>query len=144
MKKNFSIIPVILLSVGCASQRIHTYQTTERIHFNFNKSDVHESDKERLGWVARIMKKDTRAIVIVEGHTDRIGSHRYNEILAEKRARAVRAYLGTLGADPARMTMLSKGKREPLTNEISKSADAMNRRVEIIMTSTTKPKAREP
>lgn len=144
MKKSFSIVPVILLSVGCASQRISTFQTTERVHFSFNKADIRESDKEKLGWVAKILKKDVRALAIIEGHTDRIGSVPYNEILAEKRARAVRAYLWSLGADPARMTMLSKGKREPLLKETSKKADEINRRVEIITTSTIKGKVREP
>lgn len=140
MKKIILILPMILLGVGCASQRINTFQTNERVHFNFNKSEVRESDKEKLGWIAKILKKDTAATAIIEGHTDRVGSARYNEILAENRARSVRVYLWLLGGDPSRMTMLSKGKREPLIKGTSKNADEENRRVEIIVTSTLKEK----
>ncbi|QQR81239.1 MAG: OmpA family protein [Deltaproteobacteria bacterium] len=84
--------------------------------------------------------RDASATAIIEGHTDRIGSTRYNEILAEKRARSVRVYLWSLGGDPARMTMLSKGKRELLIKGNSRKADEENRRVEIVVTSTLKIK----
>lgn len=146
-------IGVILMTIGlfftgCASQRGASVQRPslagQRVYFNFARSDIRPSEREKLGAVANILKSDRKAAVLLEGHTDKVGPSRYNEILAENRARAVRAYLWTLGADPSRMTMISKGEREPIAKGSTRKDHQQNRRVELWMTLTSTKSGRKP
>jgi OmpA-OmpF porin, OOP family len=51
------------------------------------------------------------------GHADRIASHSYNQELSEERAQTVKAYLATLGFDPATIYSEGHGETEPVTRE---------------------------
>ena len=53
--------------------------------------------------------------VTIEGHADQRGTTEYNLALGERRANAVKSYLGSLGIDPARVLIISYGK-ERLAN----------------------------
>ena len=48
--------------------------------------------------------------VTIEGHTDQRGTTEYNLALGERRAKAVKSYLTSLGIDPARILIISYGK----------------------------------
>ncbi len=142
--KSFLLLLVIVLT-GCASQRqiVPRVEEKERVFFAFNRWRIADSQKSKLQQVADRLKQDERSFTILEGHTDRIGSARYNEILAENRSRAVRVYLSNLGVDPSRMTITSKGKRKPLSLGGTQDDHQKNRRVEILMTVMDK-KRRKP
>ncbi len=65
--------------------------------------------------------------ITVEGHTDRIGSAAYNQILSVKRAEAMKSYLVTQGGqDPTKITALGKGESQPVT-QVSDCPDSMPR-----------------
>ena len=69
------------------------------------------------------------AKIVIEGHTDAVGSAEYNLRLSSQRADAVRCYLITHhGIDPARLRVVGMGKFAPL-NKASPTAPE-NRRVE--------------
>ena len=51
--------------------------------------------------------------VIIEAHTDRLGSQEYNQKLSERRAESVKQYLVTRGVDPAKVETLGMGKTVP-------------------------------
>lgn len=139
--KGAALITIGLLAAGCASQRAalgpQMSKERERIYFDFDRAQIRTSEKEKLAKVANLLKTDRKSTAVLEGHTDRIGPSRYNEILAENRARAVRAYLWTLGSDPRQMPMLSKGEREPVALGHTRNDHQLNRRVEIFMTVTS-------
>lgn len=133
-----SILTILLLLVsGCAQTRTLSRAPVEphrqTVHFGFNKTSVRAEDRGILKDVAFDLKRKQKAVAIVEGHADKVGSARYNEILAERRARAVRVYLRNLGADHRRLTILSKGEREPVAHGWTGADHQQNRRVEIIM-----------
>lgn len=138
MKMKILFLLVLLAAVGCAQR--HTIRQIDvrsyprqTVHFGFDKSKVQEQDRKALENVVSNLKAKPKAVAIVEGHTDKVGPARYNEILAEKRARAVRVYLRNLGANHRRLTILSKGEREPAVKGWTHEAHQQNRRVEIIM-----------
>ncbi len=65
--------------------------------------------------------------IIVEGHTDTVGSQRYNQTLSERRARAVVDYLAnTFDLSPSRFS--STGKGETQLHDQDNPAAAVNRR----------------
>ncbi len=51
--------------------------------------------------------------VVIEGHTDRMGSHQYNQKLSERRAESVKTYLVSKGTDSDRIETLDMGKTVP-------------------------------
>ena len=81
--------------------------------FEFNKSVLRASAKTRLDAVAA-KARDCASIklLLVTGHTDRIGSADYNQRLSELRAAAVAAYLGSKGLGGAQIA--GAGKTLPI------------------------------
>jgi OOP family OmpA-OmpF porin len=69
--------------------------------------------------------------VRVEGHTDSIGTQRYNQKLSERRADAVKAYLVQQGLSPAVIVTESFGEDKPIATNKTREGRAQNRRVEV-------------
>lgn len=59
-------------------------------HFEYNKADFKGAPKEWECLVCRARERDNK--VTITGHTDRIGSQKFNLPLSEKRAEAVKPY----------------------------------------------------
>ena len=81
--------------------------------FEFNKSALRASAKSRLDAIVT-KSKDCASIkmLLVTGHTDRIGSADYNQRLSELRAAAVAGYLGSKGLGGAQIA--GAGKTLPI------------------------------
>lgn len=132
------IVFIMLAAAGCAGKggvRQRPAHTSEAIratvHFGFNRADISKEARQTLDDAAAKIAKNPTARTIIEGHTDLVGSDYYNDILAEKRARSVGAYLMQAGADFMKLTFISKGKREPIVAAKGRLANKRNRRVEI-------------
>jgi peptidoglycan-associated lipoprotein len=68
------------------------------VHFEFASSALREADRPVLDRFAGVVKEYyPGALVTVEGFTDPAGSAAYNRRLGQRRAEAVREYLGTAG-----------------------------------------------
>jgi peptidoglycan-associated lipoprotein len=72
--------------------------------------------------------------VSIEGHCDSRGSAEYNLALGSRRANAVKEYLTSLGVPAARMTVISKGKEQPVCSENVESCWQQNRRGHFLLT----------
>jgi len=70
---------------------------------------------------------------VIEGHTDLTGSPQHNQALSERRAEAVKRYLVEHGIAPERLTTVGYGSSRPLTTDPSPAAQAMNRRVTLVV-----------
>ncbi len=53
-------------------------------------------------------------VVLVIGHTDRIGSDAYNQKLSEKRANIIKDHLVSHGIDASRLRAIGKGELQPI------------------------------
>lgn len=87
-----------------------------------------------LDKVANIMKTYPSYHLIVEGHTDVLGSKEYNYWLGSSRAAAMKAYLVSRGVNAERIRIHSHGKDRPLTLDNSSEGRRTNRRVEFTFT----------
>jgi peptidoglycan-associated lipoprotein len=68
------------------------------VHFEFASSELREADRPVLDRFGSVVKEYyPGALVTVEGFTDPAGSAAYNQRLGQRRAEAVREYLGTAG-----------------------------------------------
>lgn len=102
----------------------------KNIHFDYDKSDIKESDRALLQGIADFLKAYPTAKLEIEGHCDERGTNEYNLALGNKRAAAALAYLKTLGVDEARFTTISYGKEKPLCTEAKEACWSQNRRGE--------------
>ena len=98
------------------------------VHFDFNKSDILESDKPILVAIAAFMKDYPQANVFIDGNCDERGTVEYNLALGERRAHAGMAYLVGLGVPSAHLATLSYGKEKPVCTELIESCWVRNRR----------------
>ena len=88
-------------------------------------------DKACLDDVASKLRQDPRSRVVIVGYAD--GKERYPDVIARKRAEAVKAYLvKERGIDEARITARSAGATKPLDSGPSAAARSRNRRVDVI------------
>ena len=99
--------------------------------FDFDKSVIKPEGRARLDSFAKQLIGVKYELVIVIGHTDSIGTDRYNMRLGTRRAEAVKAYLISKGIAANQIQTISKGKREPIADNKTVQGRALNRRVVI-------------
>ncbi|TJZ73853.1 OmpA family protein [Chitiniphilus eburneus] len=109
--------PAAVVPAPAVSTKKFTLQA--EVLFDFNKSVLKPSGKDALDQlyneVANLDPKEGAAVVV--GHTDRIGSEKYNEELGYRRAKAVQDYLISKGAPADRISAETRGKSEPVTGD---------------------------
>ncbi|MFP3676659.1 OmpA family protein [Pseudomonas sp. SIMBA_041] len=99
--------------------------------FAFNQSDLTPSAQNQLtALMPKLQSADVVSIKVV-GHTDSVGSDAYNQMLSERRATSVAAYLMNQGLDPNKLTSEGKGESEPIADNATDEGRAKNRRVEL-------------
>jgi peptidoglycan-associated lipoprotein len=108
------------------------------IHFDFDKSDIREGDRAVLSKNADTLKKYDFLRVTVEGHCDERGTVEYNLALGERRAKAARDYLVSLGVPAERLKTVSYGKEVPVCQESNETCWQRNRRAHFTVTGKTK------
>jgi outer membrane protein OmpA-like peptidoglycan-associated protein len=109
---------------------------SDYLKFDFDKAELHQSDKELLSRIAGILMTSPDYTISVNGHTDDVGTDEYNQKLSERRAQAVRDYLVKAGLPAEIFTVTGHGKRRPLVPGTSEKARAKNRRVELGIVNT--------
>ena len=101
----------------------------QAIYFGFDASTLSKEATETLARNAELLlKKAPGAVIRIEGNCDERGSDEYNLALGEKRAKAAKSYLVTLGVPAERLTTISYGKEKPLDAGHDEAAWAKNRR----------------
>jgi OmpA-OmpF porin, OOP family len=86
--------------------------------FGFDKDVLKDEGKKVLDVeVVEKMKAHPEVeLVLITGHTDRIGDDKYNQKLSERRAAAVKKYLASQGIEESRLHAVGKGEAEPVAD----------------------------
>ncbi len=101
--------------------------------FAFNQSTLLPSAQTTLKQVAETILGSEGRRLLVEGHTDSIGSASYNYRLSQRRADAVRSFLISSGYPSELIEARGIGKDRPVASNANAEGRANNRRVEIII-----------
>lgn len=102
--------------------------------FTTGKTDLLPIAREKLEKVAEVLQQqDPNKKIVVEGHTDSIGTEAANMNLSQRRADAVREFLVSRGVEPDRISGVGKGESQPVADNKSPEGRANNRRVEIVV-----------
>ena len=84
--------------------------------------------------VARNLQTHRNSTVLVEGHTDNVGSYAFNQDLSERRALAVAQILINNGTASSRVSAIGRAFSAPVASNSTAAGRAQNRRVAIIIT----------
>jgi OOP family OmpA-OmpF porin len=117
--------------------RFEKYTLSATELFAFNSANL-QMPQPKLDEIADVLSKDREVNnVVITGYADRIGSHKYNQKLSERRAISVKNYLVGKGIEANRLTAQGKGEANPVVVCTDKKRPALikclepNRRVEV-------------
>jgi outer membrane protein OmpA-like peptidoglycan-associated protein len=101
------------------------------VNFAFDSaSRVLPGTREVLARLAEHLKKNPFQRIIIEGHTDSVGSTEYNQNLGQSRAETIRGYLIRYGKfDPSTLEAKSYGESKPIADNGNYQGRQLNRRV---------------
>jgi peptidoglycan-associated lipoprotein len=102
----------------------------QNVYFDFDKYDLTSEALQMLAENARVLKAYPDARIVIEGHCDERGTVEYNLALGDKRAKAAKDYLVSLGVNPSQISTISYGKEQPIDSGHTEEAWARNRRAE--------------
>ncbi len=119
------------MKIITASKMDYTKLPADFILFGLGKSEVETIYKDRLNFIAEILRKDSTLGAMITGHTDPTGSKKTNELLSFKRAQNVARYLEAWGVSEKQMRIKSLSSADPAVVGTSKAANSQNRRVEV-------------
>ena len=124
-----------------AAAQVQKITLASKALFDFDKAVLKPEGKSAIDTeiIAKLKDVQKLELVLVTGHTDRIGTQAYNQKLSERRADAVRDYLVSKGVAKDKIETLGMGKTQPVPG-VSCTMTAMkaliaclapNRRVEV-------------
>jgi type IX secretion system PorP/SprF family membrane protein len=103
------------------------------LHFNFafNSSSLDESATAYLDDLADALQDNPELNIRLVGHTDNVGSDKFNLRLSRHRAQTLKDYLVSQGVGETRISIEGRGMQEPLNGNETEEERAVNRRVEL-------------
>lgn len=104
----------------------------EKVLFDFNQSVLRADAAPALARAVVLLKRSDKP-VIVEGHTDNVGTHEYNMQLSEARATTVADALEARGIPASRITTKRFAYDHPVASNDTPEGQARNRRTEIVI-----------
>jgi peptidoglycan-associated lipoprotein len=103
------------------------------IHFDFDRYELGDNDRQILDRHAAWMKEHPRTLMLVEGHCDERGTAEYNISLGERRAKATANYLTSRGVGSERITTISYGEQRPVCGDANETCWQNNRRAHFLV-----------
>ena len=103
---------------------------TLNVKFDFDKSTIKKGYYKDIDDLVKVMKDYPDLNVVIEGHTDSVGTAAYNKKLSQERAEAVKQYMVEKGIDANRLKAQGFGEERPIASNDTEEARQKNRRVE--------------
>jgi peptidoglycan-associated lipoprotein len=112
-----------------------TILTDDKVKFGFDTSDLSPEAEAAIDQFADQLKQQNKNVYIeIQGHTDSVGSEKYNEELGLLRAEAVRRYLNQKHNFPLhRINVISYGESSPVADNGNRTGRNQNRRVALVV-----------
>lgn len=104
----------------------------QRIFFKTGSYELLQKSYKALDEVVFVLKSNPSVQLLIEGHTDNVGSQEENQLLSENRAAAVMDYLVLKGGiSKSRLSAKGYGYSKPVSSNKTAEGRALNRRVEL-------------
>jgi outer membrane protein OmpA-like peptidoglycan-associated protein len=103
------------------------------VFFDFARADLTDRARQIIADAASSAQQSGTTRIEIAGHTDTVGSARYNQGLSERRANAVAAELERRGVPRSAMVIQGFGFTRLLVPTAANVREPQNRRVEIVL-----------
>jgi outer membrane protein OmpA-like peptidoglycan-associated protein len=100
--------------------------------FDTGKATLKPGAYSTIDRLAQVLNSSPNSRVVIEGHTDSVGSEEMNQSLSEQRAMSVQSALLQRGVSGSQVRSLGKGETVPVAGNDTASGRQSNRRVELI------------
>lgn len=122
-----NILICVLLCSACTAKKSVVMRPlpTREVHFGFAKDRLHAPESGKLQESVTYLKGSPGKMVVIEGHTDAVGTAEYNLELGDRRAHEVKHYLVMLGVAPDQIVVVSYGEenlKDPHHNNVNRRA----------------------
>ncbi|MFC4262815.1 OmpA family protein [Ferruginibacter yonginensis] len=111
------------------------------VYFATGKYNITPNSQLAIDKLEKIFTEYPETNILVEGHTDNVGTDASNMLLSQRRAEAVGAALKAGGLANNRLTVKWYGESQPKADNATAEGKALNRRVEFSITANEKMKA---
>lgn len=106
-------------------------KATLHFNFTFGSFEIGDDEASYLDELAVAFKDNPDLRIKLTGHTDDVGSDKFNLRLSIQRAERIKQFLTERGVSAARVSVDGKGENEPITSNATEEGKAKNRRVEL-------------
>lgn len=107
--------------------------TLGSVLFATGRAELKEGGTVSLDKLVTFLGEYPDRTVVIEGHTDDVGSYETNQSLSQRRADSVRSYLMQQGVQSSRLSASGMGESQPVADNRTDDGREQNRRVEIII-----------
>lgn len=122
------------LDLASLEELNHKKLRTNAIHFAYKSATLEAGSEVVLEEITDLLRQHPELQLVIEAHTDDIGSRAYNLNLSQERAMSVVNYLVGQNVDASRLVPIGHGKNQPIANNKTEEGRSRNRRVEFRMT----------
>ncbi|MFI6761080.1 OmpA family protein [Micromonospora sp. NPDC050417] len=103
------------------------------LRFSFGSAALTPATRASLVKIGQVLNANPSTRIQVDGHTDSVGSARFNLALSRDRAEAVLDFLREQGVTADRLDTKGYGESRPKLSNTSSANRAVNRRVELVV-----------
>ena len=103
------------------------------ILFSTGSATITSTSRYNIEKLARILNRYHDTSLVIEGHTDDIGSEEANQSLSERRAESVANLLEAYGVSDRRLSPVGFGETRPVSTNETEYGRKLNRRVEVLI-----------
>lgn len=103
------------------------------ILFDFDKATLRRDVEFNLVKIATILNQFAEMNILIEGHTDAVGTDEYNLGLSKRRAQAVHEFLVSQDVKAERLSFEGYGESRPVADNDTEEGRQKNRRVDLVI-----------
>ncbi len=108
------------------------YVSLSPVYFDSDKATLTREGQQALDAASEYLQKHTNIRrILVDGHTDKVGSIYHNDKLSDRRAKIVHNYLIIKGIDPSLINLAGMGEHKPVDQNWTRDGRQRNRHVSI-------------
>ena len=126
-------LPAVVTPPPAPPAKAPEVQRAFQVFFDFNKADITAAAAKVIQQASDSVKAGHLTQINVTGHTDTVGSAKYNQALSERRAAAVKAQLVADGVPNGEIATSGVGKSGLLVPTADGVREPQNRRAEIVL-----------
>jgi outer membrane protein OmpA-like peptidoglycan-associated protein len=131
LKNSFNVDKPYLKDVPMQPVAVGNTIVLRNVFFETDSFTLKKESMLELNKVVRFLQLNSTIRIEIGGHTDNTGNDEYNQVLSEKRAKAVSGYLISSSIAPSRIVSKGYGINKPIATNQTEEGKAQNRRTEM-------------